>query len=538
MQSSFAPPPVSPLGLRATEEGDDYGSGDYYAANLAYSDYSVASDDVISSLGDSDDYTGTSNDIASTPGPDDYYGVDGGSDSYEEISAGVLVEGFVERRVVRIGARGGSLSYDDYDYDYEYGYDNRENQDLGDAQSTSANNSQNKYYYSENYDYYVDDYSGIGATSIFGNIEAYLGVAEKDGDEWPLHSTLLDYAASQLGSQLNTIISNLEQNNVHTVDVLFPPYGNNFFAAGGMYEVLGLLVKRGIIELGNIMGASGGASAALLLLADGNWSSRTMLKYHGVYNAYLQDTYAPMHEDALWKGIYTDALRDPEAFKRVREKAWIACLCGREGERANEVFTGFRTREQAVQATTASGDFISLMHTIQDHTNDAGTVIPGWEGLGRCHDGGMLSEFPGSLGRLVFFNFNYGQAHRCDTKCLDDLYRKGVDETIALLGNKAFQVQTDGGYGGMEMIRSKVDAQGITQDDFAKMQYVLIPAGDETVFRDGSCEGRSSNTATKGGKGESRRRRRRRRQDERDDYDGDHRVGNEEDDYKDDTEDD
>ena len=88
--------------------------------------------------------------------------------------------------------------------------------------------------------------------------------------------SLLQYAETQLAEHESAIRINLQRlTQPVSLDLLWP--GSSFGAtACGQFQVLSLLEQRGVLRIGNIMGASGGATSLAFALADN--SSRTLLR--------------------------------------------------------------------------------------------------------------------------------------------------------------------------------------------------------------------------------------------------------------------
>eukprot|EP00438_Fugacium_kawagutii_P003854 Skav230675 [mRNA] locus=scaffold2185:363143:369349:- [translate_table: standard] len=93
---------------------------------------------------------------------------------------------------------------------------------------------------------------------------------------------------------------------------------------------------------------------------------------------------------------------------------------------SNWVLHNFTDRDQCVQAYEASGE-ASLKGAL------AGRELPGLKRLGRCCDGGGVLPFPGREGKLAFYHHSYyGSAATCTMETIDNLFRKGVDDTIRM----------------------------------------------------------------------------------------------------------
>ncbi|CAJ1337945.1 unnamed protein product [Effrenium voratum] len=216
------------------------------------------------------------------------------------------------------------------------------------------------------------------------------------------------------------------------LDILWPGAGYNSVACGGSFEVLAQLQKQGLLELRDIMGASGGACSCLLALADSESSSRTLLTYYLVYAKWVSSTTGSQlgqvwRTTKLWREIYRRVLRDTEAFERVRTRGYVAVAAGRTVfQWQNWILHHFADREQCAHAYEASGE-ASLGGFL------LGQELPGLEHLGRCCDGGGILPFPGREGKLAFYHHSfYGSAASCTLETIEMLFRKGVDDTIRM----------------------------------------------------------------------------------------------------------
>jgi len=216
------------------------------------------------------------------------------------------------------------------------------------------------------------------------------------------------------------------------LDLLWPGAGYDSVACAGSFEVLSLLAKKGLLKLKDFMGASGGACSALLALSDPDQSSRTMLTFYMVYARWVAQTPRSTlrqiwQTTPLWREIYRRAIHDDEAFERVNRHGYVSLACGRTVfQWQNWVLHNFADREQCAQAYEASGE-ASLKGAL------AGRDLPGLQRLGKCCDGGGVLPFPGREGKLAFYHHSYyGSAASCTMESIDDLVRKGVDDTIRM----------------------------------------------------------------------------------------------------------
>lgn len=224
----------------------------------------------------------------------------------------------------------------------------------------------------------------------------------------------------------------IDANGAVELDILWPGAGYDSAACAGSFEVLSLLASKGLLKLRDFMGASGGATSALLALADPQQSSRTMLRFYMVYAKWVAETPRSTLRQVwqttpLWREIYRRAIHEDEAFECVNQRGYVAMACGRTiFQWQNWVLHHFTDREQCVQAYEASGE-ASLRGAL------AGRQLPGLHQLGRCCDGGGVLPFPGREGKLSFYHHcYYGSATNCTMETIDNLFRRGVDDTIRM----------------------------------------------------------------------------------------------------------
>jgi hypothetical protein len=147
--------------------------------------------------------------------------------------------------------------------------------------------------------------------------------------------------------------------------------GYNSVSCGGAFEALCLLERaprgEGSFTVGRLMGASGGACSTLLCLADDANSNGTLLAAYPVYARWsasaskLERAGEGWRAWAGWPLMYT-ALLDPDwqgarTFDRDCSRGFVAVAAGRWlFQWDNWVLHNFKTREQCVQAYTASGE--------------------------------------------------------------------------------------------------------------------------------------------------------------------------------------
>ncbi|CAE6971242.1 Ufd1l [Symbiodinium natans] len=221
----------------------------------------------------------------------------------------------------------------------------------------------------------------------------------------------------------------VDASGVLEVDLVWPGAGYNSVACGGSFAVM----AWGIVRVRDVVGASGGAASAILALADPEKSSRTLLTYYMVYAKWAEQTpRAALRQlwrtTPLWTEIYRRVIQDDAAFERVRQKGYVAVAAGRTVfQWQNWILHHFAKREQCVQAYEASGE-ASLSGAF------AGREIDGLKRLGRCCDGGGVLPFPGREGKVALYHHTfYGSATACTMESIEQLFQKGVDDTITML---------------------------------------------------------------------------------------------------------
>jgi len=246
--------------------------------------------------------------------------------------------------------------------------------------------------------------------------------------------TLLSYAAEQVALHQQAIKENMVKHGVQLVDSIYPGDGYNSVAYGGSYEVLTLLEKEGILKVGSIMGASGGAASAFLALSD--TSAKKLLKYYMIYSLFLSKSWdlQLLRTSKVWDFMYEHAISDEESFKRVQERGYAVTKCGirhylplGSPTKYNLVLHNCTSVKQCVESFAASGAF-----GIEPYTK--GASIDGVsEWFGTCSDAAAVTYFPKSSGSLLYYGSFYGHVSDCTLDSIDELFRNGVDATIATL---------------------------------------------------------------------------------------------------------
>lgn len=311
------------------------------------------------------------------------------------------------------------------------------------------------------------------ATSQLARLEQEV---DSDASCASLSSSLLKYAADSVNRNIATIRNNLATKGIRTLDILWPGYGYNNVADGGSFEVLGLLQKMGLLKIGKIMGASGGAASAILSVADGATSSATLLKYYMVYAKWAAQTSDPqiIRQTPLWDAIYRRVVEDSDAFERVKARAWAAMACSPVW--TNSVLYNYKTRAQVGQAFYASGDLSLQGVTGGTHIDDMF-----WRLHGTCADGGGVTYFPESHASLMHYKTNFEFLMKCDMNSIETLFKRGVDETVELLMSSALKT---------ENMRAGVPRHG---NAFSSADYKELGLGSRcTYFYDVSGSGYES----------------------------------------------
>ena len=157
-----------------------------------------------------------------------------------------------------------------------------------------------------------------------------------------------------------------------TINLLWPGSSWASIACGAQYQYL---AEQGF-SVRHIIGASGGASSAIMMLADPDPTSLTVLR--SIYTTHSKQC---NFDTSCWKGVYQDLLEQtPGAFERVKAFGKVSLVC----DGAHLVLYNFTDAEQAAQAYAASGG--------------SGPVKSSNSELWKCHDGGMVKQaFPDSM---------------------------------------------------------------------------------------------------------------------------------------------
>lgn len=167
--------------------------------------------------------------------------------------------------------------------------------------------------------------------------------------------------------------SSLGQSN-GTLNLLWPGSSWASIACGAQYQQL---VQQGY-QIQHIMGASGGASSAAMMLSDPNPQSLTVLR-----NTYGNFSQKCSFDTNCWKNVYLNLFENadgttPGAFERVKQFGKVSLVC----DGTHYVLHNFVDAEQAAQAYAASG---------------GGPIEV--KGVGtKCNDGGLVNQaFPDSM---------------------------------------------------------------------------------------------------------------------------------------------
>lgn len=282
---------------------------------------------------------------------------------------------------------------------------------------------------------------------------------------------LLSYARDQLTSNFSAIQLNLLSSKLRgaTLDLLWPGSSFGAVAAGGQFEVLALLATYGEVVMGNIMGASGGATSTIFALADNNASSRELLRSYDVSAQWLADhpeyfVTVLLYQPDFFKTQYEYAIREDDSFARVcKQRGYVSLTMekGRPfGSQGQWVLSNFTSRQQCADTVFASGEASAKGEATGDD-------VEGLKDLyGTGADGGELTTFdqlPGGVPRPVVFYHTIFDDYDMITitpETIRKLYKRGVDDTIKMLRNPTFVVpKQSNGQGGMVLARSGTFAE-------------------------------------------------------------------------------
>jgi len=137
----------------------------------------------------------------------------------------------------------------------------------------------------------------------------------------------------------------------YPVNLCWPPHAYASIADLGWAD--GFTDKGYTIE--NILGSSGGAASALLLLADPQLKSGLGKR---VYKKAINDFWTQSDTYTYWKRVYEGILAsDSSAFQRVKKGSKVALKCwDASGTGQRIVLYNFASPRQAAQAHAAAGD--------------------------------------------------------------------------------------------------------------------------------------------------------------------------------------
>jgi len=326
--------------------------------------------------------------------------------------------------------------------------------------------------------------------------QKYYDLVVKDADVNKTISELLDWAKEEVQKSAGEIEANLKETGYinglghgQQFNLLWPGAGYSSVSCGGQFEVLSLLQKQGMLHIGGIVGASGGATSAILALADTNseWlssSSRSLLFYYHVMEAYKTDTGDKENYQLApyLVNLYEHAIRGDDSFASVQHRYAPMAVCSKSPFWFGAVNTGFfncATRQQCAQATQASGEA-----TVKGFST--GDAINGVEGA--CRDGGSVSSFPGA-GNIsnIFFNSYYGM-DKVTTITLDsikELFKAGVTDTISLLKSPKLQVPCTGECSKLAKVRAEVQAANACETRGTCTQWYDMQSGSSTTTPSG-----------------------------------------------------
>lgn len=238
--------------------------------------------------------------------------------------------------------------------------------------------------------------------------------------------SLLKCADDTVALYGSKMASNLYSNSISRLDLAWPGVGYNQAAYGGMWQVMKTLEREySGPQVQNIVGASGGASSALLALVDSQGSASTMvdvlmssLWQSGVGTSGEYDKYKELLSTGNWAA--------------VKNHGYAAMVCDSKSS-VMAIVHDFRDKDQAAKAFAASGDVPSMVTGLGYNMGGA------WTG---CHDGSGLM---GISNPLMYFNADYGHAGSCDKACVAELFKKAVKATVGAALSPNLQIGSGGG---------------------------------------------------------------------------------------------
>jgi len=197
---------------------------------------------------------------------------------------------------------GADSDYADYDY---RGTDSGGGEDCGDNKGLSC--------------------CPVASADAF-DVSTYIDAARSKSRDW--RKDLRSYAEDQINENFDEISDTLDSIGAlsSTIDLLWPGAGYASIANGGNYEVLAQLQQQGLLTIGNIVGGSGGATGAVLALAD---PTSTDLFYI-IYEAYvrlMEDYFYDAGDDSnIWYALYNAAIEEG-SLSAVASRAGLVALC-------------------------------------------------------------------------------------------------------------------------------------------------------------------------------------------------------------------
>jgi len=328
--------------------------------------------------------------------------------------------------------------------------------------------------------------------------QKYYDIVVKDATVNKTISELLDWAKEEVQKSASEIEANLKDVSRRSANstlpvgygsafnLLWPGAGYSSVSCGGQFEVLSLLQKQGMLHIGGIVGASGGATSAILALADLSSSSRSLLFYYHVMELYKTDTGDKENFQLApyLVNLYEHAIRGDESFASVQQRYVPMAVCSKSGgplwsESVNTGFYNCATRQQCAQATQASGEA-----TVKGFAT--GDAIDGVEG--KCRDGGSVSCHPDSYNMFnIFFNSYYGM-DKVGTITLDsikELFKAGVTDTISMLKSPNLKVPCTGECSKLAEVRAEVQAPNTCATCGTCTQWYDFQSGSSTTIPSG-----------------------------------------------------
>ena len=135
-----------------------------------------------------------------------------------------------------------------------------------------------------------------------------------------------------------------------TLNLLWPGSSWASIACGAQYQ---MLVEQNY-QIGHILGASGGAASAVMMLADPHPAGLSVLRHTYAAHGKSCDFSTP-----CWKEVYQNLLEGPEsdagAFARVKQYGSVSLVCDTPKANTHYVLYNFTDAEQAALVSNGRG---------------------------------------------------------------------------------------------------------------------------------------------------------------------------------------